>query len=102
MDQWLVDQLEAHTLPAIILAQQLEDRLNVTNLPKLSTVTIKRELATYEGRGVHHPGSTIRHNKMRGVPYYFDAQKLTETLVSLGKMEPRVVESLSSLTDDQQ
>ena len=91
IDQWLVNHVEAHALPAIILAQQLEDKLNVTNQPKLSKVVIKRELAVYEGRGVHHPGSTIRHNKSRGIPYYLDAERLTETLVGLGKMETPIL-----------
>jgi hypothetical protein len=95
IDQWLVNQLEFHTLPAIILAQQLEDKVNVTGLPKLSTVVIKRELAAYEGRGVHHPGNTISHNKSRGIPYYFDAERLTECLVGLGKMDKYFVENLS-------
>ena len=95
VDQWLVKCLETCSLPRIILAQQLEEALELPNLPRVSTVIIKRELALYEGKGVHHPNSTIRYQRKRGIPYYFDAGLLTETLIRLHKMEPLFIEDSS-------
>jgi hypothetical protein len=95
VDQWLVKCLETCTLPRIILAQQLEEALEIQNLPRVSTVIIKRELALYEGKGVHHPNKTVRYQRKRGIPYYFDAGLLTETLIRLHKMEPLFIEDSS-------
>ncbi len=41
-------------------------------------------------------------NKSRGILYYFDAERLTRTLVGLGKMESPIVENLSGTAGNRQ
>ena len=92
IDEWLVKRLETNTLPRIFLAQPLEMQINADMRCQYNTHQIGKALEAYEGKGVHHAGKSMRYNGMRGIPYHFDALRLSDTLVKLNKMTPLAVE----------
>ena len=87
LDQWLVDQIEASTLPSIILSRKLAKLLMRNDRDIIQPNSVTNQLRKYEGKGVTIPTHQRWVDKEKGRAIIFEKRLLQEAFSELGLLQ---------------